>query len=81
MVGLLQRKRDTVDVVGGGDGKGFFFFFFCGLWWWVDVAGGGSGGLLLVMAWVAGLWWLWHGWWDEKERKTEGERGRIKNKE
>ena len=57
-------------------------FFLCrGLWWWVDVAGGGSGGLLLVVAWVAGLWWLWHGWWDEKERKTEGERGRIKNKE
>ena len=38
MVGLLQRKRDTVDVVGGGDGKGFFFFFFVvcgGGWMWL----------------------------------------------
>ena len=37
MVGLLQRKRDTVDVAGGGDGKGFFFFFF----FFFVVCGGG----------------------------------------
>ena len=44
------------------------------------MASGGSGELLLVVAWVVGLWWLWYGWWVEKERKIEGVRGRIKNK-
>ena len=52
-----------VDMADKGDGGGFFFFFFfyCGLWWWVDVVGKGDGGFLLVVAWVVGLWWLWHG--------------------
>ena len=75
---------------GGSDGGGFFLFIFF-LPWFMVVSGCGvdvdvqvsfcCDFFLLVVAWVAGLWWLWHGWWDEKERKTEGERGRIKNKE
>ena len=49
-MGLLQRKRDTVDVAGGGDGGGFFFLVVCG------------GGWMWLVEAAVSYCWLWHGW-------------------
>ena len=65
---LVRRNR----FAGGSDGGGFFFYFFF-LPWFMVVSGCGvdvdvqvsfcCDFFLLVVAWVAGLWWLWYGWW------------------